>query len=115
MLLCRCSRGRASIVTTINVVLLTYMVFTATQWPFGSHSQPAKPSPRRTLRTAQQQQQQLQLQQASGPAEEKFSLGDPDADSYFQPWIQQDFALWEQAGIKMVGIVLPAQPRMNAK
>ena len=82
------------------------MVFTATQWPFGSHSQPAKPSPRRTLRTAQQQQQQLQ--QASGPAEENFKVGDPDAESYFRPWIQQDFALWEQGGIKMVGAPVPA-------
>jgi hypothetical protein len=76
------------------------MVFTAFQWPFSSHTQPAKPSPRRTLRTAQQQQQQLQ--QASGPAEESFKLGDPAAQSYFQPWIQQDFSLWEQGGIKMV-------------
>ena len=87
-------------ITLINVLLLTYMVCTTFQSPFGSQSQPAKPSPRRTLRTAQQQQQQLQI--ALGAAEEGFIMGDADAKSYFQPWIQQDFAMWEQGGIKMV-------------
>ena len=104
LLRCRCSRG--ALITGINVALLTYMVCTTFQSPFGAPSREAKPSTRRTLRTAQQQQQQQQqqqeLQQSLGPAEETFVVGDAHAESYFQPWIQQDFALWEQGGIKMV-------------
>lgn len=95
----RCSRR--ALITGLNVALLTYMVCTTFQSPFGARSQAAKPSPRRTLRTAQQQQQQEQ-QLSLGPAEETFVVGDAKAESYFQPWIQQDFALWEQGGIKMV-------------
>ena len=83
------------------MALLTYMVCTTFQSPFGGPAHVAKPSTRRTLRTAQQQQQQEQ-QLSLGPAEETFVVGDAKAKSYFQPWIQQDFALWEQGGIKMV-------------
>ena len=77
------------------------MVCTTFQSPFGGPSRAVKPSTRRTLRTAQQQQQQ-ELQQSQGAAEETFVVGDVKAKSYFQPWIEQDFALWEQGGIKMV-------------
>lgn len=87
-------KGRTIAVTAVNLLLLSFFVFTSFQSPFSGESQPAKQNVRRALRGSQKD--------TFGAAEEEFVPGNTNAKSYFQPWIQQDFALWEEEGIKEV-------------
>ena len=102
-------------VALLNLLLLMYFVCQSLQLPFCtpnffrlaalpevSSSQEAPPPP----------------QVLGRPAEAQFVTGTLEDKSFFLPWIQQDFRLWERGGISQVCLELwqlyaPLDPKIS--
>lgn len=96
-------KGKTLGAAAISFMLLCVCFLGSTKSPVTGSSSPSQArATRRTLIGRQEEGELLdseviQQQNDRGSQEE----------SFYKPWIQQDFAVWEEEGIKQVGVPLP--------
>lgn len=100
-ILCRCPmKGSTVGFAAVGLLLLGIFLMGSTKAPHSSGStQGQSHSPRRTLIGRQEEVELLDIEVIEQQSEE-----DGKDQSFYTPWIEQDFAVWQEAGIKQVKI-----------
>ena len=98
--MCRCPmKGKTLGVAAVSLMLLCVCFLGSTKSPLksSSNSQSQVQGTRRTLIGRQGEVELLGSEIIQQDAD-----GDSEEESFYMPWLEQDFAVWEDAGIKQV-------------
>lgn len=100
---CRCSmKGRVLGAAAISFLLLCVLFLGSTK---SSHNGSSQDQVRATRRTLIGRQEEVELLDSEVIQQE--TEGGSQEESFYMPWIQQDFAVWEEEGIKQVRRAMP--------
>ena len=94
-------KGRILGAAAVSVLLLCVFFLGSTKSPHNGSSQDQARATRRTLIGRQEEVELLDSEFVQQDTD-----GGSEEESFYMPWIQQDFAVWEEEGIKQVRAIL---------